>query len=245
MSITIGLIGYGKFAQFIEQVLTKHLPEVNVKVHSRSNLPDGKRFFTLAEVCKCDYLIPTVPINAFENTIKDIRDLLAEQTVILEVCSVKMWPKQVMLEHLNPETQFICTHPMFGPESYKKSGGSLTGFKFVVENSRCRSEVYDKVIRFVSSLGVDVIEMSVEDHDRKAATFHFTTMFAGMMIRQSGLQRTEIDTASATKMHDFTEIVGDDLEILRDMYKYNPYCQDQLSKLLAAVDTVKAEILAN
>lgn len=240
---SIGIIGYGKFSIFMEEIFKIHLPDVKIKFYSRSNEIDNDKFFSFEEVCKCDFLIPSVPIKAFEETVKNAVPHLHENTILIDVCSIKVWPKQVLEKYLPQNIKFICTHPMFGPESYKKNNKSIEGFKFVIENSRCDEDTYNKIITFLKDLNLDIVEMSVEDHDKKAATFHFTTMFTALVIKSSGLQRTDIDTASASKMHDFTEMIGDDTEILRDMYKYNPYCQVQLGKLMKGIGEVLGQAL--
>jgi hypothetical protein len=54
-------------------------------------------------------------------------------------------------------------------------------------------------------------------------------MFTSLFHKKTGvgLQRTNIDTASASKMHDFTEMMGDDIEILKFIYDYNPFVKSK------------------
>lgn len=38
-------------------------------------------------------------------------------TLFVDVLSVKVFPKQLLLNHLPAEMDIVCTHPMFGPDS--------------------------------------------------------------------------------------------------------------------------------
>jgi prephenate dehydrogenase len=240
----IGVIGYGSFTKFLEAAINQYFPNAEILIYSRSNEIDNKKFFTLPEVCSTDILIPSVPIHAFENTIKEISPLLSENTLVFEVCSVKVHPKDVLEKYLPKNISYILSHPMFGPESFKKHNNSIEGFNLVIEKGRIEKDKYADLLSKLRTTGLNIIEMSAEEHDRKAAVFQFTTIFMGLVIRGSGLERTEIDTASARQMHNFTEMIGDDIGILKDMYKYNPYCKEQLNKIFNSTNKIVEKVLA-
>lgn len=229
--MTIGIIGFGKFAKLILQVIKVKDSAIQFKIFSRSQPIDNITFFDLAEIKNCDIVIPSTPINAFEETIKQIAPLLSDKCIVVDVCSIKVYPKQVMLKYLPQSVQIIATHPMFGPESYKQNNNSFKAFNLVIDKIRCSNETYETIIAFLKQLEINIVEMSCEEHDKLAAVFHFTTMFIGQIVKGSQVQRTKIDTYSALRMHDFAEIVGDDIEILQDMFRYNPYCKEQFIKI--------------
>lgn len=54
-------------------------------------------------------------------------------TLFVDVLSVKVFPKQVMLDLLPDTMDILCTHPMFGPDSGK---GSWKGLNFQYEMVR-------------------------------------------------------------------------------------------------------------
>lgn len=54
-------------------------------------------------------------------------------TLFVDVLSVKVFPKQVLLELLPDTMDILCTHPMFGPDSGK---GSWTGLNFQFQQVR-------------------------------------------------------------------------------------------------------------
>ena len=63
---SIGIIGHGDFGRFLETLARRTLPDVEVRVYARKIAPDGARFFSLEEACRCDAVIISVSIRAFE-----------------------------------------------------------------------------------------------------------------------------------------------------------------------------------
>jgi len=64
-------------------------------------LIDKKTFYSLDEVCKCDFVVPTVPIRNFEETIIRIKDLISAESVLFEVCSIKVYPEKILKKHFS------------------------------------------------------------------------------------------------------------------------------------------------
>ena len=151
--LSIGLIGFGRFGQFIARTFQKY---GRVVVTSRSDyteiangmgvtyvpLDDPERF--LAE--DLDVIVVATSILSFESTIAGvvpaIRSFLDSKSqvelkprgpLIVDVLSVKEHSRQVMLDLLPPECDILCTHPMFGPDSGKNG---WNGLNFVYEKTR-------------------------------------------------------------------------------------------------------------
>lgn len=59
-------------------------------------------------------------------------------TLFVDVLSVKVFPKQLLLNHLPAEMDIVCTHPMFGPDS---GSGSWKGLNFQYEMVRINEGV--------------------------------------------------------------------------------------------------------
>ncbi len=239
---SIGIIGYGQFGRFVDEVFEQ---EFNTLVYSRSNTIDNAKFFSIEEVCKADFVIPCVPIASFKETLQLIKPHLRPETVVVDVCSIKVYPKTCLQEVL-PNQKTLCTHPMFGPESYKHNGNSVKGFNLMIENLNLPSDEYSALVNFLrQKLELNVVEMTSDEHDRLACEFHFTTLYVAMGLKDLKLKRTSIDTSSARHMHDFIERVGQDKGIMRDMYRYNPYCAQQLTKIEQSFAGISAFVRAD
>jgi len=65
---------------------------------------------------------------------------VAHGPLVVDVLSVKEHARKVLLEHLPPECDILCTHPMFGPDSGKDG---WHGLNFVYEKTRIDRVVLD------------------------------------------------------------------------------------------------------
>lgn len=228
---SIGLIGYGKFSILLEEIFHEFLPNVKIKFYSRSNAIDSLKFFDLEEVTSSEILIPCVPIAAFEEFIVKIKNKLLSDTLIMDVCSIKLHPKTVLLEHVPQDIHIICTHPNFGPESYKMNGGSTRNLNFIVDRVRCSDAWYSWLLSLLGRMELNVVEMDSEIHDKVVGVPHFVSMFEGLLVNKLELSETDFGAASTTKMFEMAKGVGEDLEIAKDMYKFNPYVKDTIHSL--------------
>jgi len=238
---TIGIIGYGDFGQFLYQLASEFLPQYEVRVFSRRQEQDRKVFFSLEEVCKSDFLIVCVPIAAFKETIENIKDLLGENTIVCDVSTVKVHTVSILrqLEVKN----FIATHPMFGPYSYKKHNNSLQDLRITLCDHTLDPLQYQKVIQWLRSLGLRVLEMTANEHDKLVAETLFLTHLVGQTIKRGGFERTSIDTVSFGFLMDAVESVANDEALFLDVYKYNPYCEAVLERFRKADEDVRHILL--
>ena len=128
---SVGIIGHGAFGAFCEDLITTFSPHLQVKIFARRAEIDDERFFTLAEVCQCDVVLLCVPIHAYEEHLEQIVPLMGDETVLVDVATVKGYTNDLFTKHLDGRW-FVCAHPMFGPESFKNSAGDVGGFRIVV-----------------------------------------------------------------------------------------------------------------
>lgn len=234
MSIkTVAIIGYGRFGKLLEQLLPTIYADADIRCVKRD----------IEKAKDADLIIPAVPVREFENVISSLSSLLREETIIMDVSSVKIYPTQVMLEKLPASIQIIASHPMFGPGTYAKKNGELKGLKIVVDPVRINPVNKEKVLQPLKVSGIDVIEMSSDEHDKYAAQFHFSSQYIASVIKELAIQRTPIDTASVAVLHDFAEFVQTDtIALLQDMYRYNPYCKEQLQNIQSTVEHLAQSI---
>jgi len=157
--LTIGIIGFGRFGQFIARTFASY---GNVVVTSRSDYTDiadamGVKYVPLSNPKAflehdLDVIVVAVSILSFEATVQklapSLREYLDESDkkqgpLVVDVLSVKEHARQIMLEELPPECDILCTHPMFGPDSGKDG---WRGLNFVYEKTRIDSVILDPSI---------------------------------------------------------------------------------------------------
>eukprot|EP00429_Kryptoperidinium_foliaceum_P004044 CAMPEP_0176006666 /NCGR_PEP_ID=MMETSP0120_2-20121206/2838_1 /TAXON_ID=160619 /ORGANISM="Kryptoperidinium foliaceum, Strain CCMP 1326" /LENGTH=370 /DNA_ID=CAMNT_0017339409 /DNA_START=156 /DNA_END=1268 /DNA_ORIENTATION=+ len=152
--LTIGIIGFGRFGQFIARTFAKH---GKIVVTSRSDYTDiangmGATYVPLDDPDSflekdLDVIIMAVSILSFESTVKKLVPSLQKYVdkngkgpLLVDVLSVKEHARDIMLEYLPEECDILCTHPMFGPDSGRNGWNNLN---FVYEKTRIDKVVFD------------------------------------------------------------------------------------------------------
>lgn len=159
-SLTIGVVGFGRFGQFIARSFAKY---GRIVVTSRSDYTEiakgmGVTYVPLDDPAaflaeELDVIVFAVSILSFKSTVKSFvpyiqRDLarrsangdLVHGPLVVDVLSVKEHARNVLLELLPEECDILCTHPMFGPDSGKNGWQNLN---FVYEKTRIDKVVLD------------------------------------------------------------------------------------------------------
>lgn len=195
---SIGIIGAGSFGVF----LAKHLEQTcQVKLYSKSGR-GGKWAASLDEVAKCDYLILSIPLEAYTEVLQNLKPLIGEQTVIVDVCSVKEKPVET-IKAILPGQPVVATHPLFGPESATES---LAGHTLVLCPDVSTKEPLQKVASFVARLGMDVVQMSCAEHDKEMAVVQGLTFFIARSLHEMGIHNQRLQTPTFMRLLYLAEI---------------------------------------
>jgi prephenate dehydrogenase len=154
----------------------------------------------------------------------------------MDTCSVKVFPVQSMMENAPAEVEVIGTHPMFGPDS---AAGGVTDLPMVMSKARCHPSTFIRYHEFFTGIGLRVVEMSPEEHDREAAMTQGVTHFLGRVLADLGLEPSSIATMGYQKLLEVMEqTCNDPYELFVDLQRYNPYTslmRERLKESLAAV----------
>ena len=155
--LTVGIIGFGRFGQFMGQSFVKYANLVGTSRADYTKVAKdmGAKYIPLSDLESfvmeedLDVIVVAVSIVSFEDTIKDLVPHLKKRIetrgssscpLIVDVLSVKEHARKVLLEHLPVECDILCTHPMFGPDSAKHG---WQGQNFVYERTRVDKVVLD------------------------------------------------------------------------------------------------------
>lgn len=225
---TVGIVGYGDFGKFLHELLVVHAPHSTVFVSSQRFAPDGKVFFPLEDVCQSDVLLLCVPISSFKEVIQKVKPLVDQHTIVCDVSTVKEYTVSVLREQ--GIVRYVATHPMFGPYSYEKQGNTLKGLRVAVCDSTLPLNEYAEVLTFLRGIGLDVLEMTPSEHDKRIAETLFLTHLVGQIVKNGQFERTAIDTLSFGFLMDAVESVAHDDELFRDVFTFNPYCAEVLNR---------------
>lgn len=235
---SVGIIGFGRFGKVLANILQRGFAIKAYDPKPAGPFP-GVQFLDLDTVLNEKVVFIAVPIRHFESVIADISTKLKKETTLIDVCSVKSYPVNIMLKILPDHIGVIATHPMFGPDSYM----SNSNLKMMINNTRDLYNQYSFWKRFFSDQSIQIIEMTPDQHDRLAAKTQGVTHFLGRMLKEFGIKKTNIDTQG---FRDLLDLVGqtcnDTWELYADLQLYNPYTEDMVEKLKASTNKLDNQL---
>jgi len=174
----LGLIGVGAFGSFCIPHLKDHF-----EVHIADMRPDlqaladryGVQAAGLTDAAAQDIVVLAVPWRSLDKVARDIAPFLKTGAVIVEVCSIKVRPLELLRAILPDRVSIVGTHPMFGPQSGRDGIAGLNVAVCPVPGQRAAAR---RVGRFLQSVpGLNVVEVGAEAHDRQMARVQGLTHF--------------------------------------------------------------------
>ena len=221
----VSIIGFGRFGAMLHSLLSKGF---EVDVFDKNSIDNSDvNEVSLEYALRNETIFIAVPIRDFENLIKDISKKISREKTVIDVCSVKVFPKKVMLDNLSNETDIIATHPLFGPDSLKDSGSVMT-----MESVRNTFGRYDFWKNYFESQNILIEEISAEEHDMMAARSQGLTHFVGRVIDDFGTNQTRIDTEGYKALHKLVnQTCNDTWELFEDIQNFNPFTEKMISEL--------------
>ena len=221
----VSIIGFGRFGAMLHSLLSKGF---EVDVFDKNSIDNSDvNEVSLEDALQNETIFIAVPIRDFENLVKDISKKISSGKTVIDVCSVKVFPKKVMLDNLSNETDIIATHPLFGPDSLKDSGSVMT-----MESVRNTFGRYDFWKNYFESQNISIEEISAEEHDMMAARSQGLTHFVGRVIDDFGTNQTRIDTEGYKALRKLVnQTCNDTWELFEDIQNFNPFTEKMISEL--------------
>ena len=221
----VSIIGFGRFGAMLHSLLSKGF---EVDVFDKNSIDNSDvNEVSLEDALQNETIFIAVPIRDFENLVKEISKKISSGKTVIDVCSVKVFPKKVMLDNLSNETDIIATHPLFGPDSLKDSGSVMT-----MESVRNTFGRYDFWKNYFESQNISIEEISAEEHDMMAARSQGLTHFVGRVIDDFGTNQTRIDTEGYKALHKLVnQTCNDNWELFEDIQNFNPFTEKMISEL--------------
>ncbi|KAL2973564.1 hypothetical protein AAZX31_14G053000 [Glycine max] len=226
-SLKIGVVGFGSFGQFLAKTMIKQghtLRATSRTDYSLLCLPMGIQFFRdVAAFLEADndvILVCTSILSLSEVLSSMPLTCLKRSTLFVDVLSVKEHPRNLLIKVLPEESDILCTHPMFGPDSGKDGWQDLT---FVYDKVRIRDEaICSSFLHIFASEGCRMLQMSCEEHDKIAAKSQFITHTIGRTLAEMDIKSTPIDTKgfhSLVQLKDTT--IRDSFDLYSGLFLHN------------------------
>ncbi|MDQ7009108.1 MAG: prephenate dehydrogenase/arogenate dehydrogenase family protein [Candidatus Gracilibacteria bacterium] len=241
-NITIigGTDGFGKwtaefllkhFGSDISLTITGRNTEKGEKLISlfKREYPKGERLFStnnIESVKNADITVFAVPIAFMEESIKNIAPHLKQNSVVLDVCSIKEFSSIALKKYSPKGVLIIPTHPMFGPFI-----SSIAGQIFVLtseEKDRLDFR-YKFLVDFLNKNNAKVLETSAKEHDKMMAVVQGLThydifVFAETMKRLGVDIKKSLDFVSPIyklKLSSVARYMSQNPKLYGDIQMYN------------------------
>lgn len=240
--VTVGVLGLGSFGRFVVSHLTQD-PDLRLVAYDnrRTRAADGAErvdFNTVVE--DTDVLVLAVPLNAYPKVLPRVAKRIRPETLILDVCSVKVYPEEHINQHLPDHPNVLMTHPLFGPQSAAKS---MRGHTLIV--TKAQGGAAEGTLRyFTDRLGLNVQHMSAADHDKLMAKIHVLTFFVARGLSNLNLDNVPFVTPSYRMI---TDLVRFDRTHTEDLFQTiqsgNPYADQIRMQLIASFQEIEQGLL--
>jgi len=175
-----------------------------------------------------------VKISAMEEVLEKIAKRLAPGTLVMDTCSVKVYPANLMLRLLPPEIKILATHPMFGPDS---GVGGIAGLPMVFSPLRVDENAARLWHANFEAMGLRVIDMSPKRHDEEVAFSQGITHFIGRVLGELDLNPSTIGTAAYKGLLDIVrQTCNDPWDLFVDLQRFNPHTAAMRDRLQIAIN---------
>ncbi|MBW3568856.1 prephenate dehydrogenase/arogenate dehydrogenase family protein [Candidatus Parcubacteria bacterium] len=236
-----GIVGYGAFGEFIAKILVKY---GNVLVYSKrdisKSLPNRITQTTIKEVAACRVVIMACGLDEMPIVCQKLARYVNTETVVLDVCSVKTKPVEIMKKYLDGKCQLVATHPLFGPQTVK--GTNLNGQKIVIYPLEVKD--YNQILTLLRDfLRLEIIEMGPEEHDREMALVHALTFFVGRGLLKLDLPSSPLKTGYYQKLLDLVELERlHSIELFKTIERGNPYAAEVRTRFIKVLSKIDEEL---
>jgi prephenate dehydrogenase len=240
--VTVGLIGFGRLGRLLVKHFAKdaEIYVHDVKLDGRKARSLGAAPATLAVACAQDIVVLCVPMAAFEDAVKRIRNLVRPDALVVDACSVKEHPVRAMKKYLPKTVGLLATHPNFGPDS---AADSLEGRKIVLCRVRMKNGDYLRAKNVLKRKGLDVVEMTPREHDRRMASSLVLTHFIGRSLIAAGAKTTGVDTEGYKRLLRILETVqNDSWQLFEDMNHFNSFAAPMRRRFMAAMKATDKKV---
>ncbi len=163
--------GSGKMGRWFASFLSKDGQEVVITGRNEKKLLEAKEQLgveattnNIEAVKSADVILISVPIDNFEEVVKQLQPYLHSKQVIIDITSIKVSPVEIMHKYIKTGL-VLGAHPVFGP-----GAGDMLNQNFVLTpTNEPETALAQKVKQYLAERGARVTLMTPHEHDEMMA----------------------------------------------------------------------------
>jgi prephenate dehydrogenase len=179
----VAIIGAGKMGRWFTRFFLEQGDSVIVSSRSEGKLLKLREEFgveiasNVGAVKKADRILICVPIENFEEVVKEIHSHIRQDQVVMDICSIKETPVKIMHEYIKAGVT-LGTHPVFGP-----GVKSIRNQNFILTPADKKEEVFAENFKsWLEERGANVFVMSPRRHDELMSVVLGLPHFLGLVV---------------------------------------------------------------
>lgn len=242
--ISIGIIGFGRFGQFLAKQFINYGWIVYVTsrknyMNEASKIGAEYKEFSDFNNLNLDVVLISTSILSFEKVVHNINFDNFKNSLFVDVLSVKQYSKDILLKYKNEN--LILTHPMFGPDSAKNG---WKGLNFVYEKYNINNKIiFNKFINFWKYMECNMIEMTCNDHDKYTANSQFITHLTGRILNEFKIKLTPVDTKGFKLLYQLTQnTVNDSWDLFEGLANFNSETKESFNNFKYSLYNIESKI---
>ena len=231
---TLGIIGQGSFGKFT----AKHLDGL-FKLETYDVGDHDSQFNRVSE---CEYILLAIPLSAYHEVLPRLVKKITPDTVIVDVCSVKLKPHELIAKYL-PNQDVLSIHPLFGPATAQ---GKIEGQKVIVIRDVGSFMLHADAQKLFDRLGLVAFQMDADSHDNMMAQMHSLTYFVTEALTDFGVGEWPISLPSYDLLLSLVNLSSThSSELLATIQKGNPYAAEVRTKLVQSFNKIDQKYSSN
>lgn len=210
--LTQKIIGYGRNEQRLKEALKLGI----IDSYTTS----------FKDVCQAELIVLATPTGIFESIIMDMIKHIREETIIIDVGSVKKSVIDIFERILPKGVYFVGTHPIAGSEKtgFENARGDL--FKkakvIITPTENTNKSALERITNLWQKLGAQVEFMSAEHHDKVyALVSHLPHLICFCMVNTVSEMDKSFINYAGSGFKDATRIAKSSPEVWRDIFLMN------------------------
>ncbi|MBI4282957.1 MAG: prephenate dehydrogenase [Chloroflexi bacterium] len=158
--------GSGKMGRWFASFLLKEGREVTIIGRNEKKLREARQQLgievatSFEAVSSADVVLISVPIDSFEEVVKQLQPYLHSKQIIIDITSIKVSPVATMHKYIKTGL-VLGAHPLFGP-----GARDILNQNFVLTpTNQDETALAEKIKRYLEERGAKVTLMTPQEHD--------------------------------------------------------------------------------